>query len=422
MTKRFLSVAVLLSAALPALADDWPQFRGPGRSDISQEKGLLPKWPAAGPRLLWTFDQGGSGYSGPAIVGNQLFTMGTKDNSECVLALDVATGKELWSTPIGSVFKESHGNGPRATPTVDGDALYTLGGQGVLVCLQTSDGKLVWKKDLKKDFGGQLMSGWGFCESPLIDGDKLVCTPGGSKGAMIALDKKSGKEIWRTADLSDKCSYSSIIIARIHGVRQYIQDTAGAVVGVAVDSGKVLWRHPVSAFRTAVIPTPIFHDGCVYASAGYGAGCECFQIERDGDGFTTKKLYANKVMTNHHGGVVLVGDYLYGYSDSERGWVCQEFKTGKLVWKSNKLGKGGLTCAGGHLICYGEEKGTVVLVPATPDGWKEDGRFSLPKESQIRPPAGRFWTHPVVANGRLYLRDQDLIFCFDVKDQIVRAR
>ncbi len=422
MKTRLASLALALLCALPAWADDWTQWRGPNRADISSERGLLRTWPSSGPRLLWTFEQAGSGYSGPAVVGNRLYTMGTKDNSECVLALAVDSGKEFWSTPIGSIFKESHGNGPRATPTVDGDHLFTIGGQGALVCLETATGKLVWKKEFKKDFSGQLMSGWGFCESPLVDGDKVVCTPGGAKGAMVALNKMTGAIIWRTTDLEDKSAYSSIILAHVHGVKQYIQDTANAVVGVAPDSGKVLWRHPVSGFRTAVIPTPIYHDGCVYVSAGYGAGCECFQIERDGDSFATKKLYANKVMTNHHGGVVLVGDYLYGYSDSERAWVCQEFKTGKLVWKSNKVGKGGCTCAGGQLICFGEEKGTVVMVPATPQGWKEDGRFSLPRESQIRLPSGRFWTHPVVANGRLYLRDQDLIFCFDVKDQVVKAR
>jgi outer membrane protein assembly factor BamB len=420
--RRLLSLATVLLFAFPAVADDWPQWRGPGRTDISNEKGLLKTWPEKGPRLVWTFEEAGSGYSGPAIVGDRLYTMGTRSNSECVLALDSNTGKEIWHTPIGSIFTESHGNGPRATPTVDGKFLYTMGGQSELVCLEAATGKKVWSKNLRKDMGGQLMSGWGYCESPLVDGDKVVCTPGGSKGAIVALDKSTGKEIWRTTDLQDRCAYSSIIIEDVQGVRQYIQDTANAVVGVSADSGKLLWRYPVASFRTAVIPTPIYHDGCVFVSAGYGAGCECVKLEREGDGFKPKKLYANKVMTNHHGGVVLIGDHLYGYSDSERAWVCQDFKTGKLVWKSNKLGKGGLTCADGHLICYGEEAGTVVMIKASPDGWSEDGRFALPRESKIRPPSGRFWTHPVVANGKLYLRDQDLIFCFDIKDQIARAR
>jgi outer membrane protein assembly factor BamB len=382
----------------------------------------MATWPDAGPRLMWTFEQAGSGYSGPAIVGNRLYTMGSKDKDECVLALDVLEGKELWSTPIGPLFKESHGNGPRATPTVVGDRIYTLGGQGVLVCLQSSDGKLVWKVDLKKDLGGRVMSGWGFCESPLVDGDRVVCTPGGARGAMIALDRNTGKEIWRTTEVTDPCAYSSILIAKIHNVRQYVQNTAKGVIGVAPDSGKLLWRFPVSTFRTAVIPTPICHGDCVYVSAGYGAGCDCFRLDYSDNEFKPVKLYANRIMTNHHGGVLLYGDYLYGYSDSERGWVCQNFQTGKLVWKSNKLGKGSLTCAGGRLICYSENEGTVVLADASPKGWKEDGRFKLPRESEIRPPAGKFWTHPVVANGRLYLRDQDLIFCFDVKDRLVGAR
>ncbi len=304
--------------------------------------------------------------------------------------------------------------------------LYVMGGESDLVCLEAADGKKIWSKNLKKDFGGQLMSGWGYCESPLVDGDLVVCTPGGSKGAIIALDKMSGKEIWHTTDLKDKCSYASMIAADALGVRQYIQVTAANIVGVDAKTGKLLWRYkPKIALRTAVIPTPIYHDGCVYISAGYGAGCECVKLERDGGEFKATKVFSNKVMTNHHGGVVLIDDHLYGYSDSERGWVCQDFKTGKLIWKStnsNKFGKGSVTYADGHLICYDETKGTVVLVQANATGWKEDGRFSLPKESKIRRPDGRFWTHPVVANGKLYIRDQDLIFCFDVKDQIARAR
>ncbi len=426
MMTRLVSLATVLLCALPAAADDWPQWRGPHRDDISNEKGLLKSWPAKGPRLVWTYENAGTGYSGPAIVGNRLYTMGTRNGSECVLALDADTGKELWTTPVGTIFTESHGNGPRATPTVDGEYLYVMGGQSDLVCLEAASGKKVWSKNLKKDFGGQLMSGWGYCESPLVDGDKVVCTPGGPKGAMMALDKKTGKEIWRTTDLKDKCAYSSIILADVLGMRQYIQETANTIVGVSPETGKVLWRYqPTIALRTAVIPTPIYHDGLVYISAGYGAGCECVKLERDGAEFKATKVFSNKVMTNHHGGVVLADDHLYGYSDTERGWVCQDIKTGNLIWKStsaNKVGKGSETYADGHLICYDETKGTVVLLQANATGWKEDGRFSLPKESQIRRPDGRFWTHPVVANGKLYLRDQDLIFCFDVKDQIAKAR
>jgi outer membrane protein assembly factor BamB len=427
MMTRLLSLATVLLGVFPAVADDWPQWRGPNRNDISNEKGLLKTWPAKGPRLVWSYENAGTGYSGPAIVGNRLYTMGTRDGSECVVAVAADTGKELWCTLFGTIFKDNtaHGNGPRATPTVDGEHVYVIGGQSDLVCLEAASGKKVWSKNLQKDLGGKLMSGWGYCESPLVDGDKVVCTPGGPKGAMIALDKRTAKEIWRTTDLTDACSYSSIIIADVLGVRQYIQNTAKAIVGVAPENGKVLWRHVVPGFATAVIPTPIYHDGYVYASASYKFGCVCAKIERNGGEFKTKEVYTNKVMMNHHGGVVLVEDHLYGYSDSERGWVCQELKSGKLIWKStnaNKLGKGSETFADGHLICYDELNGTVALVQANTTGWKEDGRFSLPKESQVRVPSGRFWTHPVIANGKLYLRDQDLIFCFDVKDQIARAR
>jgi outer membrane protein assembly factor BamB len=416
-------VAAVSLCALFELASDWPQWRGPERTDLSHETGDLQSWPPSGPPLLWTFDNAGVGYSGPAIVGERLYTMGGREGQETVFAIDTKNGKEIWATPFGGIFTNNWGDGPRGTPTVDGELLFAIGGQGDIVCLEAATGKERWKLNMQGDLGGQMMSDWGYTESPLVDGDKLVCSPGGSGGTLAALDKKDGKVIWRSKDLTDPAAYSSIILAEVGGIRQYVQVTGKGVAGVAAKDGQLLWHYEKPNFQTAVIPTPIFHDGYVYITAGYGAGCDLIKLVPDGGTVKDEKVYANRNMMNHHGGVVLVGDYLYGYSDSERGWICQEFKTGNLVWaEKRKLGKGSITCVGDRLYCYSEDQGTAVLIEASPAGWKEHGRFTIPRETTIRKPSGRIWTHPVVANGRLYLRDQDLLFCFDVKDHAASAR
>jgi outer membrane protein assembly factor BamB len=386
---------------------NWPQWRGPDRTDVSKETGLLKSWPAQGPTRVWLFDNAGNGYSGPAIVAGKLFTMGTRDGSECVIALDAANGKELWVANVASIFKETRGDGPRSTPTVDGDRAYAMSGQGVLACVNIADGKLLWKQSMS-DLGGKRPS-WGYTESVLVDGDQVVCTPGGSKGTLAALDKKSGKLRWQSAELTDPAHYSSIIPVDLNGARQYIQLTVQSVAGFSAKDGKLLWKSPWPG-RIAVVPTPIYRDGYVYVTSDYGVGCKLVKIDASNK---ASDVYENKVMKNHHGGVILVGDYLYGYSGNV-GWVCQNFKTGEEVWVSKKLGKGSIAYADGMLYCFDEGSGTVALIDASPKGWQEHGRFKLDPQSKIRSREGRFWTHPVITGGRLYLRDQELVYCYDV--------
>jgi outer membrane protein assembly factor BamB len=406
--KKLLVLCLAVLPAASALGDNWPQWRGPDRTDVSRETGLLKTWPREGPRRLWVFKDAGIGYAGVSVVGDTLYTMGARGNTEELIAVNVKDGKEKWAVAIGARFNERRGDGPRGTPTIDGEQVYALSGQGHLVCANTRDGKVAWKVSMS-DFGGR-RPGWGYCESVLIDGDRCVCTPGGRKGAIVALDKKTGKLIWQSKDFTQGAQYSSTIAYNHNGQPQYAQLTQRKVVGVNPNSGDVLWQSDFPG-RTAVIPTPIYHAGHVYVTAGYGAGCKLLELTPSG----AKEVYANNTMVNHHGGVVLVGEHLYGYSD-RGGWTCQEVKTGKAVWtERKKLGKGSLTCAGGMLYLLDESEGQVVLIEASPRGWNEHGRFKLEAQSEKRSAQGRVWTHPVVSGGKLFLRDQELLSCYDVK-------
>jgi outer membrane protein assembly factor BamB len=414
-TPEFL-FAFLMTALLPLLASgapgDWPQWRGLNRDGRSAETGLLKQWPASGPKLAWKAVGMGAGYAGVSVVGDRVFTMGDLDDANYVIALNRATGKTLWTARVGKTGAPGWGGfaGPRCTPTVDGELVFGVGQYGEVVCVDAASGKQQWRKNYAKDFGGQLPE-WGYCGMPLVDGAKVILAPGGRRGDLVALDKKTGELIWQSKGLTDSIHYSSPIVAEIGGVRQYIQLTDASVAGIAADDGRVLWRVPRSG-ATAVIPTPIYHDGCVYVTSGYGAGCNLFKVTEASGKFTAQQVYANKEMLNHHGGVVLIGKHLYGFSDG-KGWTCQEFETGKVVWQEKrKLGKGSLVYADGMLYLRAESgKGTVALIEASPYGYQEKGRFDQPDRSEKNS-----WPHPVIAGGQLFLRDQDVLLCYDVQN------
>jgi outer membrane protein assembly factor BamB len=412
--------ALLLNSLLatlivfPAAADDWPQWRGPKRDGVSAETGLAPEWGSNGPPVLWMARGLGVGYSSVSVVGNRIYTMGDAGEFSFVHALDASDkGKIVWSTRIGKPGGDHPGT--RSTPTVDGDRVYALGQWGDLVCLETKEGKEVWRKHLKQDLDGDMMSDWGYSESVLVDGDNVICTPGGKHGTLAALNKKTGEVVWRSKGAEDRAAYSSVIAVEIGGVRQYIQVTDKSVLGVAAADGNVLWR-AIRRGSTAVVPTPIYKDDHVFVTSGYHVGCNLFRISSDGGKFNAFQVYANKDLDNHHGGVVLIGDYLYGYSDS-KGWVCMEFKTGKVVWNTRGVGKGSVTAADGKLICRseGERRGpgkssAIALVQASPDAYNELSRFEQPERS-----LKEAWSHPVAAGGRLYIRDMDGLLCYDIR-------
>ena len=390
-------------------AEDWPTWRGPKRDGSSTEKNLLAAWPAGGPPLAWKAEGCGVGFSSVSVVGGRVFTMGDGPDGGLVRAFDEKTGKSVWTS---EVLGKPGGNyaGTRCTPAVDGGFVYALGQFGDFVCLEAATGKEVWRKSLQKDFGGNY-SGWNYTESPLVEGNKVLVTPGGKKGAVVALDKKTGALLWQSSDFTDGAQYSSLIAADINGVHQYLQLTAASVAGIEANSGKMLWRAERKG-QTAVITTPIYANNQVFVTSGYGVGCNAFKITKDSAGFKTEEIepYGKKNMMNHHGGVILLGDYIYGHSDS-KGWICQDFKTGDVKWSNGGVGKGSIAYADGHFYCRSEGgKGNVALIEATPDGYKEKGRFEQPDRSKQNS-----WAHPVIANGKLYLRDQDVLLCYDVK-------
>ena len=411
-------VLVAWLLACPARADDWPQWRGPQRTGVSAETGLLKVWPRGGPRLLWQRKGLGGGYSTPAVVRERIYLLANRKGEEYVMALAVKDGAEVWATRIGKVGRNRGPQypGTRSTPTVDGGRLYVLGSDGDLVCLEKEKGTKVWARNLKKDFGG-VPGAWAYAESVLIDGDMLVCTPGGKEATLLALSKKDGSTVWKsTVPGGDAAGYASPITVEAGGVRQYVQFLANGLVGVEAKTGRFLWRYEKTRDPAANIPTPVFHDGCVFSSTSRN-GSGLVRLKAKGGTVSAEEVYFNRTRLNSVGGVVLVGDYLYG-TDAKGQLVCMEFRTGKEKWRSDAVGSAAVCYADGMLYVRGqggtgfgpEKPAQVALVEATPAGYREKGRFVQPGHGD-RPA----WPHPVVADGRLYLRDGDLLLCYDVK-------
>lgn len=390
-------------------AGDWPQYHGPNRDNISAETDLLDRWPAGGPPLAWKSDRLGEGYSSVAIVGGRIYTMGNRGDDEMVHCLDAADGKPIWSARNGDAYREGQGNGPRGTPTVDGDLLYALGANGDLSCLKTADGDVVWQLNILKEFGAGNIT-WGISESVLIDGDNLICTPGGKSATMAALNKLTGKPVWSAVVPGNpQASYSSIIPVDVGGIRQYVNFTHTGVIGVRAADGRPLWGDTTAANGTANCSSPVASDNFIFASSGYGQGGALIQLIPSQNGSVNSKLaYPSKEMKNHHGGMILIKNHLYG-SDDPGVLKCLDLKTGNVIWQNRSVGKGALTCADGKLILR-SEAGPVALVEASPKAYVELGRFDQPDRSEKAS-----WSHPVVSHGKLYLRDMDRLLVYNLK-------
>ncbi|HEV8369381.1 MAG TPA: PQQ-binding-like beta-propeller repeat protein [Pyrinomonadaceae bacterium] len=395
-------VLVSLSEAAAQATGDWPQWRGANRDGISKETGLLKQWPAEGPALVWKATGAGAGYSSLAIASERIFTMGVRGGREYVIAFDVATGKEVWATANGGVFSNDKGDGPRGTPTVDGDRLYALGGNGDLSCLETKSGRVVWTMNILQKFGGSNPR-WGISESPLVIGEKVLVNAGGPDASVIALNKKDGSLVWKSQ--SDPAGYSSAMPVQIGGTTQVVFFTEQRALGVDLKDGRFLWSYPRAANDVANVATPVVRGNRVFISSDYGTGAGLVEIKADG---TAQEVYFTKEMRNHHSSSILIGDYLYGFSSGIL--TAMRFDTGAVAWRDRSVGKGSLVFADGHFYAF-SENGVVGLLEANPTAYVEKGRFRIQQGSLPT------WTHPVIAGGRLYLRDQNTIYAFDVKEK-----
>lgn len=394
--------AACLSAAGTAFAADWPQWRGIARDGKSAESGLLRQWPAKGPDQLWRVDSLGEGYSSYSISAGRLFTQGQKKGKQWVIALDASTGKTLWETAAGDAFPQDRGPGPRGTPTVDGDTVFSLSADGTLVSLEAATGKKLWDLNILQRFNGSQIN-WGLSESPLVDGQRLIVTPGGREKSVVALDKKTGKPLWSAP--GDEPGYSSAIAFDFAGQRHLVVFNAKGAVGLNAENGWVMWNYYKVANRVANIATPIFHNGHVFLSSDYGTGCALLKLEAAGNRVKANEVYFNKDMRNHYCTSVLQGKHVYGFSSGIL--TAMDLMTGDVAWRDRSVGKGQLILADGLLFLQGET-GAVALAEANPAAYKELSRFDFGRGDYP------VWTLPVIANGRLYLRDQAKLVCYKI--------
>ncbi|MAV36959.1 MAG: polyvinylalcohol dehydrogenase [Planctomycetaceae bacterium] len=402
-----LAVVILWVASI-ATAADWPQWRGPHRDGFSLDTGLLQQWPKPGPALRWQARDIGDGYSSPTISRGRVFLQTTRGDREFTIALDEQTGKQLWSAPIGNVGpnKGPQYPGTRSTPTVDGDWLYCLSSDGTLACLATDSGTRRWQQQLKNDFAGKV-GNWAYAESVLIDGEKLICTPGGAQATLLALNKNNGKPIWKSPiGESDHAEYASPVILDVGKSRQYVQFLSGGVVGVDAASGKFLWRYKSTA-GVANIMTPVSIANRIFSS-GSRTGGALLKIRSSGTAAVAEEVYLNRALSASIGGAVLLGKHLFGTTNNAL--FCAAFDTGQLLWSDRAVGAASICVADGRLYVRGHTSGDVLLVEPSQKDFRPRGRLKQPDRSK-----SRAWPHPVVANGGLFLRDQGVLLCYEVR-------
>jgi len=414
-----LCVFSLFSFSAFATEPNWNQFRGPNSDNHSLSTGIAKSWGAGGPRLLWQVDHLGNGYSNLSFYGNRMYTMGDFGARCYVLAMDRATGEVIWRTDIG---RDGGGTWPgvRATPAVDGESVFVIGRHGEFVALNQNNGAIRWRKHLGNDFGANIAGPWGFAMSPILDGDKILVLAGGGGGALIAFDK-AGNVLWRSSGLPDQVGYNSVVPVTIEGVRQYLVKTMRSIAGISPADGSVLWRADFPSI-IAVCSDPVAYGNVVIASCAYGTGTYFYRITREGNNFRATQFNRHvepPILESHHGGMVAVNGYFYfmagGRNPGREAMVCLDAQTGNIVWEHPGNGKGSLTYVDGMFILRheggGELNGTIALIEATPAGYREHGRFEQPNRTD-----SPSWTYPVVVDRRLYIRDQNLLFVYDLSE------
>lgn len=408
---RLACAAALLLTVLPGAfaadtTSDWNQYRGPKRDNLSPETGLADQWPAGGPELLQTITGLGEGYSSVSLVGELMYTMGNVDGAEQVIALNRRTGEIVWKTRNGDEYREGQGNGPRGTPTVVDGRVYSLGGNGDLSCCNAETGDIVWQMNILKKFGGGNIV-WGISESVLIDDGKVICSPGGSDATVVALDAKTGSIVWKSkVPEQPQASYASPVVATIGKLKQYVIFTSKGICGVSAKNGEPLWGQNASSNGTANCATPLIVDNFVFSSSDYGTGAELVELQARGGKVQATQVYFTKDMKNHHGGMVFLNGHVFGSNGDILS--CVELKTGKPTWRERGM-KGSVVYADGKIV-FRNENGPVVLLAADHQKYQELGRFDQPERSG-RPA----WSHPVIAGGKLYLRDQDKLLVYHLK-------
>ena len=400
-----LSLPISSGVAVTGFAQsvDWFQWRGPNRDGHSAEIGLLEEWPSGGPREIWRATGAGTGFSSFSASNNRLFTLGARANVEYVIAFDATNGNRLWEVPNGQRFRNDMGDGPRSTPTVDGDRVYAFGGTGELVCLEAASGKKLWSLNVVNQFGGNTPY-WGYSESPLIVGDRIILNAGGRRASIVAINKLNGQTIWQQHN--DDAGYSSPMLLRTGSLQQVVFFTGQRGLAVDPRDGRLLWSYNRASNSTANIATPIIQGNRVFFSSDYGTGAALVEVRAAGNIASAQEVYFTRDMRNHHASSVVVGDYIYGFSSSIL--TALKFDTGAMAWRNRSVGKGSLIYADERLYLYSEQ-GTVGLAEATPTEYRERGRFSIKASG---PPT---WSHPIITDGRLIIRDQDTVYAYDVK-------
>ncbi len=420
------AACVVLAGAISLQAGDWPQWRGPARDGKSSDTGLLQDWPDGGPPMLWERDGLGVGFSSLSVSNGRIFTMGDLDDGQYAMALSEANGELIWKTRVGDPHRDDMG-GPRSTPTTDADRVYLVTTEGDVVCLDATSGGELWRRSLVRDFKGYLMKAmgsydWKFSESPLVDGDQVVVTPGHIEALMVALNKRTGEEVWHTqghrlgSQGADGAAYSSAVVSEAAGTRQYVQLVGRGLVGVDAKTGRLLWNYNRVASDIANIATPVAHGDYVFASTGYGTGAALVKIGRDGDELRAEEVYFLQAGTlqNHHGGLILHDGTIYTGTGHNKGFpIAVDFLTGKVLWgpvRNQGRDSAAVSYADGRLY-FRYQDGRMILVEASPSAYHEHGSFVIPK---VEKPS---WSHPVIADGKLFLREQGNLFCYDIRNR-----
>lgn len=407
--------------ATPLPAEDWPGFRNAGRTGASAERGLQQSWENTKPRLLWMAEGMGGGFASVAVADGRVFTSGNFSDGQGVVAVSAQDGRQLWRTTVTEAVPGHSYEGSRSTPTVDGEHLYVVTSDGQIACLRTDDGRIEWKRDFKKDWNGQMMSGWGYSESPLVDGKLVLCTPGGPNAMVVALDKRTGREVWRCAvPQADRgrgrgAGYASIVISNAGGLKQYVTVIGQGLIGIRAADGRFMWGYDRIANGTANIPTPLVEGDYIFASTGYGAGAALLKVSARNRIARAEEVYfkPGKEVQNHHGGMVLHDGHVYlGHQHNNGFPMCVELRTGNIKWGGDIRGAGrgsaAVIYADGNLI-FRYQDGTLAMIEATPAEYRLKGTW---KPEYVREPS---WAHPAVADGKLYLREQDKLMCYDMR-------